>query len=242
MDQFIWHIYAYVYDLILPELSPYQQMIRRVYEALDPRNGECYLDAGCGTGNYLLPVLDSENDLTLVGVDYSNAMLKRAQKKLRSREEKVDLYELDLNKNLPFDKEVFNGVNCINVLYAIKTPEFAIQELYRVLNNGGRMVLITPLDEPEMLPILKEHLSTLKANHPKLWGPVFFYQLIKFFIPALIFVPINIYIKSNKKYHFFSEEEIRLLLTSNGFRIHEIGLIYGQQNWFIVAEKTRVNA
>lgn len=237
MEQLVWNIYARVYDSILPGMSPYQQMIRQVYEALDPKKGDCFLDAGCGTGNYMLPFFDTGNDIELVGVDYSAAMLRRAQKKLKGREGKAIFHELDLNEELPFAKGSFKGITCINVLYAIKTPEVLLQELYRVLDSEGKLILITPLSEPKILPILVEHLGALKVNYPKLWRLVFFCQFVKLVIPAMIFIPINLYIKGNSRYHFFSENDIKSLLASHGFHIHEIGLIYGQQNWFIIAEK-----
>jgi len=237
VKQFIWHVYACVYDAILLKLIPYQMMIDKAYRALDPANGNHYLDAGCGTGNYLKPFLDSDKRVKIVAIDYSQAMMERAKSKIKGNGKQVDFYKLDLNKKLPFKDNTFEGIICINVLYSIQDPEVMIKEFYRVLKQQGKLVLITPLEQPKIIPIIREHIHELTAKYPQYWQVIFLRQLIKSVIPMILFMPINLYITANNDFWFLTEEGTKGLLTSNDYFIQESGLIYGRQNIFIIAKK-----
>ncbi len=236
MGRFIWHVYEWFYDAILLRMIPYRSMIKKTYEALDPRKGKCYLDAGCGTGNFLSLLLTSQKGVKAVGVDFSPAMLTRACKKLKNKGE-VNLCDMDLNTTLPFKKNNFDGIVCINVLYSLKNPDFVLKELYRVLNNDGKLILSTPHRDPKISAIIKEHTEALKIEYPLLWRFVFLAFLLKVLLPAIAVVSINLFIKTNKGNHFFTEKEIKSLLERNGFLIQSLDLLYGRQNWFVVAKK-----
>ncbi len=242
MEKIIWHIYAWVYDSILLRLIPYKQMMCSTYGALSPEDGKRYLDAGCGTGNFLSLLADSEKRLELIGADFSPAMIKGAEKKLKNKKNLVSLYQLDLNKKLPFEEAFFDGVACINVLYALKKPDFFIKEIRRVLKGNGELVLISPLNDPRIYPVIKEHMNILKNKFPKIWGLHFTLFIMKVIVPSIIGTVVNLTIKSNRNYNFFSEFEIRSLFIASGFKILTIKLIYGDQNFFLVAEKVSATA
>lgn len=242
MEKIIWHIYEWVYDSILLRLIPYQKMLRLAYNALNPQEGKRYLDAGCGTGNFLSLLADSEQRLDLAGADFSPAMIKRARKKLNNKKNHVSLYQLDLNEKLPFEEAFFDGVACINVLYALKKPDIFVKEIRRVLKDHGQLVLISPLNDPKVFPVIKEHLSILKDKHPGIWGMHFALFVMKIIVPSIIGTLVNLAIKGNRNYNFYSELEIRSLFIASGFKILTIKLTYGNQNFFLVAEKLSATA
>lgn len=237
MKNLIWYIYACVYDAVLLKMIPYQNMVIKSCQALNPLNGKYYLDAGCGTGNYFEPFLGKMHSGKIVAIDNSRSMLVRAKSKNKDNNNQVDFYKLDLNKKLPFDNNIFDGILCVNVLYSIQNPESLIGEFNRVLKKGGKLVLITPLDQPKILPIIREHIDELAIKYPRKWRFIFLLQLIKSIIPMILFMPINLYITANNDFWFLSEEEIKLLLTSNGYCIQGYEMIYGRQNILIIANK-----
>jgi len=239
VNKFIWHIYAYVYDAVLLKLIPYRMMIDEVCQALDSVNGNYYLDAGCGTGNYLKPFFDSgkSNNIRITAIDCSQSMITRAKGKIKGNGKQVDFYKLDLNNKLPFEDETFEGIICVNVLYSIQDPEEMIGEFYRVLKKQGKLVLITPLDQPKILPIIREHIDELINKYPKKWRVIFLSQLVKSIIPMILFIPINLYITANNDFWFLTEEQIKSLLTSSNYCVQDSSLIYGRQNIFILARK-----
>lgn len=242
MGRIIWQIYELVYDAILLQLIPYRRMMVSAIEALNPQDGGHYFDAGCGTGNLLLQLLENNRNVKITGADFSPAMLTRAGKKLHAKGYQADLYELDLNEELPFDNDTFDGITCVNVLYAIKKPLSLLRELNRVLKAEGSLVLITPLGNPKILPVVKEHLSAIKEEHPKAWLLHHFAFIGRIIIPATIGLLVNIFIKNNSKYHFFYEDDLKTLLKVGGFNLKLKSFVYSDQNWFLVLENLHIKA
>jgi ubiquinone/menaquinone biosynthesis C-methylase UbiE len=242
MEKQVWHLYEKVYDSILLRLIPYRRLLKNAVQGLNPCDGMVYLDAGCGTGNLLALLISSGLEIEAVGADYSPAMLKRSAEKLGNSGNRVRFFELDLNKELPFDNCQYDGAICLNVLYALGEPELFIRELNRVLKPGGVAIISTPLLEPRIFPIVREHLDVLKAENPRFWLAVFAGQVIGVFFPTLLFVLINLFIKSYKDFKFYSREELDKLITSAGFELKKVEIVYGNQNWLISAVKqSRLN-
>jgi ubiquinone/menaquinone biosynthesis C-methylase UbiE len=237
VDKYIWHLYERVYDAILLRLIPYRRLIERAAWEVKISNGGAYLDAGCGTGNLLVLLLSAGRDINVTGVDFSSAMLMRAEKKLNVNGRRVSLLQHDLNKVLPLGSSLFDGITCLNVIYALGKPEVLVEELHRVLKPGGKAIISTPLKEPKILPIVREHLDALKVESPRWWAAKFCGQVIGVFFPTLLFVLINLFIKGNSDFKFYPREEIVILLSSAGFELKKIDLVYGNQNWFIEATR-----
>jgi ubiquinone/menaquinone biosynthesis C-methylase UbiE len=237
MKKQVWHLYERVYDSILLRLIPYRRLLKNAVQNLNPSDGQVYLDAGCGTGNLIALLLSSSPGTEAVGADFSSAMLKRAAGKLESSEKRVRFVELDLNKELPFEDSLFDGATCLNVLYALSEPQLFIRELNRVLKPGGAVVISTPLLEPKIFPIVREHLDALKAESPRFWLAVFAGQVLGVFFPTLLFILINLFIKGNKELKFYSREELGTLISSAGFELDKVEQVYGNQNWLIRAAK-----
>lgn len=242
MKKQIWHLYERVYDSILLRLIPYRRLLKNTAQNLNPLDGQVYLDAGCGTGNLLALLLSSNPGIEAVGADFSTAMLKRAAAKLQNSGRRIRFFELDLNKELPFDNSYFDGATCLNVLYALSEPDLFIRELNRVLKPGGVVVISTPLLEPKIFPIVREHLDALKAESPRFWIVIFAGQVIGVFFPTLLFILINLFIKGNKDLKFYSREELSKLISSAGFELNKVEHVYGNQNWLIRAAKQSLTA
>ena len=125
-------------------------MLDLAAEALAPHKGGKYLDVGCGTGNLISRLNDNHKDIMLLGADISEVMLKRATKKMTDKEGSVNFHKLNLNEEIPFKSNSFDGATCINVLYILKQPDKLINELHRILKKGSRLIIATPLNEPKL--------------------------------------------------------------------------------------------
>lgn len=236
----LWQLYAQVYDAVMLRFLPYRQLMINVTGRLNPQAGWRILDAGCGTGNFLYDLIRVHSGIKVVGVDFSPAMLSRARLKIKAHNlnnQNVTLFEVNLNDLIPFKEDRFEGVICVNVLYAVDNPAFLLGEIYRVLKQGGRLILVTPPFRPKMGPVFKEHVCGLRERD-SLWWPVILTSQIVCLIPFLVvFLLINYFIKDQQSFHFLSGEELSSLLKSCGFELVSMERVYGGQDWFLEAVK-----
>ncbi|MCL6557896.1 MAG: class I SAM-dependent methyltransferase [Firmicutes bacterium] len=114
----------------------WQLELRILLSFLEPQPGEQILDAGCGTGILALEL--ASRGLRVTGVDLSEKMLALAREKIYGH--KVGFLRADICA-LPFSDGYFDAVICFTVLEFVGEPESALQELWRVLKPGGRLVI-----------------------------------------------------------------------------------------------------
>ncbi|MBN1797621.1 MAG: class I SAM-dependent methyltransferase [Spirochaetales bacterium] len=92
------------------------------------------LDIACGTGS-IIKYLDASNCYT--GLDISYSLLKKAAKKIKSREFSSDRLIQGTAEDLPFKNNSFDFVCCNTALHMIPDFKKAIQEISRVLGSKG---------------------------------------------------------------------------------------------------------
>lgn len=97
------------------------------------------LDVGCGIGETLAGLAPLE-ELELFGVEYSQATLARAAKRVGARARLQD----GTATSLPFEDQSFEGITCVEVLEHIEADGRALSEFRRVLKPGGILVLTVP--------------------------------------------------------------------------------------------------
>ncbi len=102
--------------------------------ALDPREGESILDAGCGTGLLLRRIAARDPSAHLVGIDLTLAMIRRADARLS------ELMVGDVC-HLPLADESLDAVVLASVLQYLPSLDCALSEVGRVLRRGGRVVI-----------------------------------------------------------------------------------------------------
>jgi ubiquinone/menaquinone biosynthesis C-methylase UbiE len=102
------------------------------------------LDVGSGAGQILGHLLKRTHpDTNLVAFDLSHQMLKRAQSRLRS--ERPSYIAGDLTQ-LPFADSSFDCVTCGWVIEHLPDPRPGLKELSRVLQPGGKLLLLATED------------------------------------------------------------------------------------------------
>jgi SAM-dependent methyltransferase len=112
--------------------------------AFDVAGCKRILDAGCGNGRYSHFLLKhADADALITGFDYSQNMLVRARQRLRS--ERVTHVAADLTR-LPYADRTFDAIVCGWVLEHLPDPRMGLRELARVLQPGGKLLLLCTED------------------------------------------------------------------------------------------------
>jgi ubiquinone/menaquinone biosynthesis C-methylase UbiE len=110
----------------------------------DLRGVERVLDVGSGAGQiarHVIKYADSAARITCV--DLSVEMLKRAR--IRTKSRRATYLAADLTR-LPFDDGAFDCVTCGYVLEHLPDARLGLAEMARVLEPGGRILLLTTED------------------------------------------------------------------------------------------------
>ena len=128
------------------EVSPEDVRLRAVLEALGPLEGRRVLDLGCGKGRFAAHL--RERGAEVIGLDLSAAMLSGA----------IGLHRVRASaRRLPFADSTFHAVVAIEVLEHVGAVESVLEEARRVLELGGRLVIVD------------KNLGALDARRP--WLP-----------------------------------------------------------------------
>ncbi len=97
------------------------------------------LDLGSGSGRHLTKIKDGKMYL----VDFSENMIKLAEKKAKELKIPGEFIVADISKKLPFQDNFFDYAISISALHCLppKEHEKAINELYRVLKFGSKSLI-----------------------------------------------------------------------------------------------------
>ena len=136
-------------------------------QLLDPQKSDSILDVSAGTGllaQKIVPFLGKKGRLTLV--DISPGMLKVARKRLQSCS-CVDILEHDVH-NLSFKSESFTKVLSVSALHYYKNPKKVLQEIHRVLQPKGALILVAWSRDTFLFKIFSVLLKIMKRNIVKI--------------------------------------------------------------------------
>lgn len=185
ISELIWPIYAKFYDTI-NNFPLYLDLLDQVILELNLSKEDSLLNAGCGTGNLEKRI---NKNCFIESIDNSNSMLKRAKRKNKN----VIYKKSDLNLNLDYIDRTFDKIAMIHVLYALKSPHFTLEELYRILKPNGKIVIANPHQNVSFYRFLKLNFKRI----PWYLIPIFLFKIT----PLLL---INLFIvKKGKSGEFF---------------------------------------
>lgn len=127
------------------------------------------LDLGTGTGVAAAAI--EERGASVIGVDFSEAMIGEARRRLPEIDFRVASADA-----LPFDDGAFDAVVANGVLHHLAEPDRALEEAHRILGEGGR-VGCTVWAEPESLEAfgvffaaVEQHAGGAELPHGPLFG------------------------------------------------------------------------
>lgn len=110
-----------------------------ILDIIEHEVGGLALDLGCGPGIMLLDL--TKKGCTVVGLDISRGMLKKAKDiSLSLGSEAPHLIAADI-ENLPFTSETFNLIICAGVIEYLDSDYKALTEISRVLKPGGTAII-----------------------------------------------------------------------------------------------------
>jgi ubiquinone/menaquinone biosynthesis C-methylase UbiE len=236
-----WEIYSYFYDLFVRNWFPYRRLLKDLNNILGIKGRENILDAGCGPGLVIEKVIKENTGkrISVIGLDLSRGMIKRARKRCKNFSN-VKLQVADLNRILEFPDSSFDKVICSNTLYALENPHRVIFEFYRVLKQGGVVIIANPKPNAREKELIREHLTALKKLTPickKIYHILIFLLLIPINLVVSMINKVIIEKGKSKEYHFLGQEDLQKILQEIGFKSIDISSCYADQNWLVRAEK-----
>jgi len=107
---------------------------------LKPFPGMRILDVGCGTGNFSLKL--ARLGCSVTGIDISEKMLTFAREKAQKEQLPVEFMPMDAS-DLEFPEEAFDAVVSIVVLEFMQNQQKTLDEMFRVLKKGGKLLVGT---------------------------------------------------------------------------------------------------
>lgn len=121
------------------------------------------LDVGCGNGNLFkfLP----EKKYELVGLDFSEIMIKEAENNCF---QKASFFVGDAEK-LPFEDDLFDIIVCNASFHHYVNPNTVLMEMNRVLKYGGKILI----GDPYITSLLRPMINVLTKFSPE--GDYHFY-------------------------------------------------------------------
>ncbi len=133
------------YDFLnrLLSLGIDQQWRRFVARSLVSLEKPLVLDVACGTGDLSLAIAGRHPGATVVGLDFSEEMLRLAREKVyrRGRDDRVALVAGSAEE-LPFAADFFAGLTIAFGIRNVVDRPRALAEFRRVLRPGGRLVIL----------------------------------------------------------------------------------------------------
>jgi 2-polyprenyl-3-methyl-5-hydroxy-6-metoxy-1,4-benzoquinol methylase len=114
------------------------------------------LDIGCGTGSATLQIAENNPQATVQGIDNSEALVKQC----RFNSEVLRITNANFitasAEALPYRDNTFEVVTCLFSLHHIDRMDTALQEMHRVIKEGGRIITADPLEHNGKTTTLKE--------------------------------------------------------------------------------------
>lgn len=114
----------------------------KTIQFLKKNNPKIILDVAIGTGDLAIAALRLHPE-KIYGIDISVDMLDIAKKKIRDKKlnHVIELFEAD-SENLFFEDNKFDAVMVAFGVRNFENLEKGVNELHRVLKNGGRVVIL----------------------------------------------------------------------------------------------------
>jgi len=115
---------------------------RHVLGLFDKVGGR-FLDAGCGTGDFIPDLVARKGQVT--ALDFAEDMIAQARARMAPRglDSQVDFVVGDVT-NLDFDDNSFDAIIGVGLIEYLTDYRAALQEFYRVLKPGGIVIATVP--------------------------------------------------------------------------------------------------
>lgn len=110
---------------------------RKLIDFIKAKPNMAVLDISCGTGSMLALIGQKFSDATLYGMDFSESMIRFANRRYPNY-----FFEIGNAERLPYLNNKFDIVTNSFAFHHYADPEQAIEEVYRVLKPDGNFLLM----------------------------------------------------------------------------------------------------
>ena len=132
------------YLRFVDSIPQFRAIKERSYEALALKEGSSVLDAGCGIGLDTCRMgARTGKSGKVIGLDSNESMISFAEKNRLPNLENVSFICGDL-QTLDFPDNFFDAVHIERTLEHLEDPKPALKNLFRVLKQGGTLVIVEP--------------------------------------------------------------------------------------------------
>ncbi len=121
------------------------------------------LDAGCGSGELIISILNKVDGINISGFDLSNDVIEKNKKRIK----KARFFTQDLSKKINNIKNKYDLVICSEVIEHLKDWRIAIDNLSLVVNQGGYVIVTTQTGKPHRHHLELGHLRHFKIDELK---------------------------------------------------------------------------
>ena len=141
LERKFWNSKAQSYDKVVSKMFPKLYAAILVNLIQDIGQSKKVLDAAAGTGIFSIQMSDHVSHIT--AIDIAPEMLNVAREKSASMQKYNIHFEVGDICDLKFDNKSFDTVVASNVLHLLFNSELALQEIRRVLTDGGKIITAT---------------------------------------------------------------------------------------------------
>jgi len=107
---------------------------------LEPVDGKI-LDIGCHSGLCTEEIIAKTSPLEVHGIDLSVKAIEKARRRIKNGKFLVGDAE-----NLPYQRDFFDGVFCIEMLEHVDRPDKVLAQIQKILKKGKYAVIMVPTD------------------------------------------------------------------------------------------------
>ena len=152
-----YKVIAPVYDAVIGN-QLFRKARSRAFALLQLQSCQNVLLVGVGTGEDILLLPE---DINIVGVDISEAMLEKAREKAMGRPKVL----LNMNaEKMELDDEAFDAIVLNLILSVVENPQRAMSEAVRVLKENGRILVFDKfLADGEKPSLARKLLNTVTS-------------------------------------------------------------------------------
>ena len=112
------------------------------YFKLNSFTGKIILDYGCGPGHDILNIALNSKFKKIYACDISHKIIKIAQSRCRLHKIKTSFHLLEKDKNIPFNNNYFDIINCNGVLQHIENDEKTLTQFKKILKKNGAIQIM----------------------------------------------------------------------------------------------------
>jgi len=152
----------------------HKEFYKNTLKAINPKTDDKYLEIGFGSGVFINKYLSHLSKIA--GIDYSGDMVKLASgiNKNLVKSGKAE-FKQGLASSLPWNDNEFTIVTAIEVFFFIDETEKTLNEIFRVLKPGGRLIIEMAFNKDDGV----DHKRHIKKMNLKLYSGEEMKKLLK---------------------------------------------------------------